>query len=82
MLVRFILNVLLYQYEPFKKNKFINSIGGFFLSIFNSILILSLLLSILFASIDIKNNTLQKLKESMIFNYIYTIKIIFIDHEK
>ena len=82
VVIRFILNIFLYQYELSKKNKFIDLIGGILLSIFNSILILSFLLSILFTSIHIKNTTIEKLEKSIIFNYIYVIKTIFIDYEK
>ena len=80
--IRFMLNLLLYRYEPSKKNKLIDSIGGIIFSIFNSILILSFFLSVLFASIHITSKTIEKLNESMIFNYIHVIQTIFIDYEK
>ena len=80
--IRFMLNLLFYRYEPSKKNKLIDSIGGIIFSIFNSILILSFFLSILFASIHITSKTIEKLNESKIFNYIHVIKTIFIDYEK
>ena len=80
--IRFMLNLLLYRYELSKKNKLIDSIGGIIFSIFNSILILSFFLSVLFASIHITSKTIEKLNESMIFNYIHVIQTIFIDYEK
>lgn len=80
--IRFGLNILLYRYEPSKTNKIIDAFGAFCLATLNSILVLSLLLSIVFNSINIPSNTLAKLNESKIFSYIYTIKITLIDYER
>ena len=82
VVIRFTLNILLYRYESSKKNKLTDSIGGIIFSIFNSILILSFFLSILFTSIHITSTTIEKLNKSMFFNHIYIIKTIFIDYEK
>ena len=82
IVIRFGLNMFLYRYEPSKTNKIIDTLGAFSLAIINSILILSLLLSIIFNTINIPGNTITRLNESKMFSYIYTIKITLIDYER
>ncbi len=82
IIIRFSLNILLYHYEPSKTNKIIDGLGAFCLAAINSIIVLSLFLSIIFNTINIPNNTILKLNESKIFSHIYTIKITLIDYER
>ena len=82
ILIKFILTIFLYRYEPSKKNRVLDSVLGMLIAIINTVLILALMLSVLFNSIEINPKTINKLKEAVIFNSINTIKIIFIDYEK
>lgn len=76
------LHIIVYRFQSAKENKFINLCGGLIISFANSILIISIIMSIVFLSIHINDRTIEKLQKSVVFYYIYNIKINFIDHEE
>ena len=65
VIIKFLLTILSYQYEPSKKNKLLNAGMGAFIGIINSALIFALFLSILFQSIEINSEIMKKLKKEM-----------------
>jgi len=72
----------MFRYENSIKNKLIQTILGIGLGLINGILSLSLLLSILFYTIFPKEQLINKLNNSKIFRYIYTIKTTLVDYGK
>ena len=81
ILTNMITNLIVYRYESIKKNNKINLFGGLILSISNSILILSIVISIMFHTVQINSNAIAKLNESKIFCLMYNIKKSIIDYE-
>lgn len=79
---KFIINMILFRYEPSQKNKNIQSIIGGILGIFNGIIILTLMLSIIFYSFPINNQLLSKLNKSKTFKYINNLNIILFNDGK
>jgi uncharacterized membrane protein required for colicin V production len=82
VLFRLMINILLFSFESSNKNRAIDGIMGGLFGIINGILGLAIILSIFFYSFKIKENTIDRLNESLAFNYIYTIKIALVDYEK
>ncbi len=82
ILLTIIFNIIVYRYQSAKKNRRLNLYGGTIISILNSVLIISIIMSTVFLSMQIDELTIKKLQQSKVFNYIYDIKINFIDYEK
>ena len=80
--ITIIIKIIFYHYEQSTKNKLMNSLVGFFLSCLNTILILSVALSISLSVMNIPSSILKKLNESRAFIYVDAIRIILIDYEK
>ena len=81
-LFKIFINMIMFRYENYIKNKFIQNIVGFMLGLINCILLLSILLSILFYSTSINEQVLKKLNNSITFSYIHTIKTVLVDYGK
>tara|TARA_B100000676_G_scaffold311825_1_gene383264 strand:+ start:2227 stop:2700 length:474 start_codon:yes stop_codon:yes gene_type:complete len=81
-LFKIFINMIMFRYENYIKNKFIQNIVGFTLGLINGILLLSILLSILFYSTSINEQVLKKLNNSITFSYIHTIKTVLVDYGK
>ena len=81
ILTNMIINLIVYRYESIRKNKKIDLFGGFILSISNSILIISIAISIIFNTLQINSNTISKLNDSKIFYFMYSIKKSIVDYE-
>ena len=75
-------HIIVYRFQSAKENKFLNLYGGAIISVANSILIISIIMSIVFLSTKINDKTIIKLQKSTMFYHIYDIKINFIDYEK
>ena len=82
ILFKLLINIIMFRYENSIKNKLIQTILGIGLGLINGILSLSLLLSILFYTIFPKEQLINKLNNSKIFRYIYTIKTTLVDYGK
>ena len=76
------INILLFSFESSKKNKIIDTLMGSVFGIINGVLGLAIILSILFYSFKIKEDTINRLNTSLIFNYIYTVKTTLVDYGK
>ena len=81
-LFKIFINMIMFRYENYIKNKFIQNIVGFTLGLINGILLLSILLSILFYITSINEQVLKKLNNSITFSYIHTIKTVLVDYGK
>ena len=79
---KFIMNIIVFRYEPSKKNKNIQSIIGSMLGFVNGSLILGLVTSIFFYIFSTHNQLLLKLSSSVIFQYIYNINLILFNYAK
>tara|TARA_B100000700_G_scaffold274542_1_gene319644 strand:- start:454 stop:927 length:474 start_codon:yes stop_codon:yes gene_type:complete len=82
LLNKFIINIILFRYEPSQKNKIIQSIGGVALGTINGILVVAFITSIIFYIFTINNELLLKLKSSMIFQFIYNLNSILFSYAK
>jgi len=82
LLNKFIINIILFRYEPSQKNKIIQSIGGIALGTINGILVVAFITSIIFYIFTINNELLLKLKSSMIFQFIYNLNSILFSYAK
>ena len=82
MLSKFIINIILFKYEPPQKNKIVQSIAGALLGGINGILILALTASIIFYTFPINNQVLLEANNSIVFQYIYNLNIILFDYAK
>ena len=76
------INILLFSFESSNKNKMIDTIMGSLFGIINGILGLAIILSIFFYSFKVKENTIDRLNTSAVFNYVYTIKTTLVDYGK
>jgi len=76
------INILLYSFESSNKNKLIDTMMGSVFGVINGILGLAIVLSILFYSFKVKEDTINRLNTSLIFNYIYTVKTTLVDYGK
>ena len=76
------INILLYNFESSNKNKVIDTMMGSVFGVINGILGLAIVLSILFYSCKVKEDTINRLNTSLIFNYIYTVKTTLVDYGK
>lgn len=76
------INILLYSFESSNKNKVIDTMMGSVFGVINGILGLAIVLSILFYSFKVKEDTINRLNTSLIFNYIYTVKTTLVDYGK
>ena len=76
------INILLYNFESSNKNKVIDTMMGSVFGVINGILGLAIVLSILFYSFKVKEDTINRLNTSLIFNYIYTVKTTLVDYGK
>lgn len=81
-LFKTLINIIMFRYENYIKNKLVQSIVGFSFGLINGILLLAILLSILFYSISPSFEIVNKLNNTNIFRCIYTIKTILVDHGK
>ncbi len=79
---KFIINMILFRYEPSQKNKNTQTILGGLLGILNGVIILTLTLSIIFYSFPINSQLLSKLNKSKTFKYIHNLNIILFNHGK
>ena len=79
---KLIINVILFKYEPSKKNTIIQSKIGILLGLINGILITSFVISITFYTLSINNQILIKLNNSILFQYIYDINLILFNYAK
>jgi len=76
------INILLFSFESSNKNKVIDTMMGSVFGVINGILGLAIVLSILFYSFKVKEDTINRLNTSLIFNYIYTVKTTLVDYGK
>ena len=76
------INILLFSFESSSKNKMIDAILGSIFGVINGIIGLAIVLSILFYSFKVKEDTINRLNTSLIFNYIYTVKTTLVDYGK
>ena len=72
----------MFRYESSTKSKTIETIMGILFGFMNGILMLSVVLSMLFYSISLKDQVIQKLNDSKVFNYIYIVKTRLVDYGK
>tara|TARA_B100002052_G_scaffold130341_3_gene119587 strand:+ start:8567 stop:9013 length:447 start_codon:yes stop_codon:yes gene_type:complete len=79
---KLIINIILFKYEPSKKNTIIQSIIGMLLGIINGILIISFVISITLYTLSINEQILIKLNNSILFQYIYDINLILFNYAK
>ena len=79
---KFIINIILFKYEPSQKSRIIQSIGGGVLGIINGALMLGLTTSVVFYMFSINNQLALKLKSSVIFQYIYNVNMILFNYAK
>ena len=79
-LLKLLINVLQFSFEGSNKNKTINTILGSVFGIINGMIGLAIILSILFYSFKIQENTIDRLNASTIFKYIYTVKTTLVDY--
>lgn len=79
---KFIINIILFKYEPSQKSRIIQSIGGGVLGIINGALMLGLTTSVVFYMFSINNQLALKLKSSVIFQYIYNLNMILFNYAK
>ena len=82
ILFKLMINILLFSFESSNKNKIIDTMMGSIFGVINGILGLAIVLSILFYSFKVKEDTINRLNTSLIFNYIYTVKTTLIDYGK
>ena len=82
LLNKFIINIILFKYEPSQKNKIIQSIVGGLLGGINGALILALTASVVFYTFSINNQIILKLNSSIIFQYIYNLNTILFNYAK
>ena len=81
-LSKFIINIILFRYEPSQKNQIIQSVIGALLGLVNGVLIIALIVSITFYTFPISNQLLLKLNSSVIFQYIYDLNLILYNYAK
>ena len=74
------INILLFSFESSNKNKVIDTMMGSVFGVINGILGLAIVLSILFYSFKVKEDTINRLNTSLIFNYIYSVKTTLVDY--
>jgi len=79
-LLKLLINVLQFSFEGSNKNKIIDTILGSVFGIINGMIGLAIILSILFYSFKIQQNTIERLNTSTIFKYIYTVKTMLVDY--
>ena len=79
-LLKLLINILQFSFEGSNKNKIIDIILGSVFGIINGIIGLAIILSILFYSFKVQENTIERLNTSTIFKYIYTVKTILVDY--
>ena len=79
---KFIINIILFKYEPSQKNRIIQSIIGSLLGAINGSLILALITSILFYVFSINNQLLLKLNSSILFQYIHNLNLILFSYAR
>ena len=72
--IRFIINMILYKYEPSQKNIKIQSVFGLIIGGLNGFLILSIIVSIL--NLGISEQVLSQLKNSTVFSYLNNFTIL------
>ena len=77
---KFIVNIILFRYEPSQKNKNIQSIAGAMFGLVNAIIILTLSLSMILYNFQISNQMLNKLNKSQVFNYINQLNRSIFNH--
>ena len=82
ILFKLMINILLFSFESSNKNKVIDTMMGSVFGVINGILGLAIVLSILFYSFKVKEDAIDRLNSSFIFNYIYTIKTTLVDYGK
>ena len=82
ILFKLMINILLFSFESSNKNKVIDTMMGSVFGVINGILGLAIVLSILFYSFKVKEDTINRLNTSLIFNYIYSVKTTFVDYGK
>ena len=82
VLFKLMINILLFSFESSNKNKIIDTMMGSIFGVINGILGLAIVLSILFYSFKVKEDTINRLNTSLIFNYIYTVKTTLVDYGK
>ena len=78
--LKLLINILQFSFESSNKNKIIDTILGSVFGIINGIIGLAIILSILFYSFKVQENTIERLNTSTIFKYIYTVKTILVDY--
>tara|TARA_B100001013_G_C24425889_1_gene369794 strand:- start:141 stop:614 length:474 start_codon:yes stop_codon:yes gene_type:complete len=82
IIFKLLINIFLFRYEKSRKNKIIQIIMGTLFGMLNGLLLLAVILSILFYSITLKDDVIEKLKYSTVFNYIHSIKTTLVDYER
>ena len=79
--INLIFSIFLYQNEPYIKNRLLESFFGIALGLINTLLTLSLILSVMFKTVEINYSISKKLEKSNIFNLLNYCRISFIDYE-
>ena len=82
ILFKLMINILLFSFESSNKNKIIDTMMGSIFGVINGILGLAIILSVFFYSFKVKEDTINRLNASLIFNYIYTVKTTLVDYGK
>jgi membrane-associated HD superfamily phosphohydrolase len=80
LLLKLLINVLQFSFESSNKNKIVDTILGSLFGIINGVIGLAIILSILFYSFRVPENTIDRLNSSAIFKYIYIVKTTLVDY--
>jgi len=82
MLNKFILNIILFRYESYQKNNYIQSIIGLIVGLINGIFMIAFIISITSYTLNINEHILAKLNNSIIFQYCYNLNLILFSYAK
>ena len=81
-LLKLLINLVQFRFEPSNKNKLIDTMLGAILGIINGVIGISIVISILFYSFKVQENTIERLNASIIFKYTYALKVTLVDYAR
>ena len=79
---KFIINIILFRYEPSQKNEIVQSIVGALLGLINGTLAAAITISIIFYALSINQQLLLKLNSSIVFQYIHNLNLVLFNYAK